>query len=59
MQQLYKEQKKDKNHKKDLTKNPYKVTFLTCNDVFVFHKNMLCRLRSSCLRHDRTMYSMM
>ena len=28
----------------------YKVTFLTCN-VFVFYKNLLCCLRTSCFRH--------
>ena len=43
--------KKDKIYKKDLTKNLYgKVSKLvTC---FVFYKNLLCRLRSACLRHD-------
>ncbi len=29
----------------------FKVNFLTCN-VFVFYKNLLCHLQSSCLRHD-------
>ena len=29
----------------------FKVKFLTCN-VFVFCKNVHCRLRSSCSRHD-------
>ncbi len=29
----------------------FKVKFLTCK-VFACNKNLLCRLRSSCLRHD-------
>ena len=28
-----------------------KAKFLT-SDVFIFYKNLLCRERSSCLRHD-------
>ena len=36
---------------KSTSPRTFKVKFLTCN-VFVFYKNLLCRLRSSCLRHD-------
>ena len=39
--------KKDKINEKYLTIRTFKVTFLTCN-VFVFYKNLLCRLQSSC-----------
>ena len=42
--------KKVKIYEKYLTKN-LKIKFLTCN-VFVFYKNLLCRLQSLCLQHD-------
>ncbi len=29
----------------------FKIKFLTSN-VFIFYKNLLCRLQSSCSRHD-------
>ncbi len=34
--------------KKSTLTNAFKVKFLTCN-VFMFHKNLLSRLQSSCL----------
>ncbi len=41
----------EKNLKKNNSQRTFKVKFLTCN-VFVFYKNLLCRLRSSCSRHN-------
>ncbi len=41
---------KIKIYEKYLTEN-LQVKLLTCN-VFIFYKNVLCRLRSSCSRHD-------
>ena len=43
---------KNKSREKDLTKNLFKVKFFKSCDVFVFYKNLLCLLRSLCLRHD-------
>ena len=41
--------KKDKIYEKTSLRT-FKVKFLTSN-VFILYKNLLCRLRSSCLRH--------
>ncbi len=51
--------KKDKNYEKDLTIRTFKVKVLPNCNVFVFCKNLLCHLRSSCSRYDRVMDSMM
>ena len=45
-----KESKKGK-FMKSISLRIFKVKFLTLN-VFVFYKNLLCRLRSSWLRHN-------
>jgi hypothetical protein len=37
--------------KYNLSPRTFEVKFLTCN-MFVFYKNLLCPLRSSCLRHN-------